>query len=153
MGPFSPEDVAIAMVQPWMAHSTDGSLGPLGQGYPHPRSYGSYARLIEHYVRELGLLTLEDAIRKSTSLPAQILGLRDRGRLREGAWADVVIFDPEKVHNASTYMDPHHYAEGFDVVMVNGQVVLQDGKVTGATPGLVLRHRKPDLGPGTSTSE
>lgn len=148
MGPFSPEDVKEAIVQPWVALSTDGALVPLGQGYPHPRSYGSYARVVEHYVRELGLLTLEDAVRKSTSLPAQILGLRDRGTLREGAWADITIFDPARVHNRSTYEDPHQYAEGFDIVLVNGVVVLENGATTGATPGRVLRHRLPDLGPG-----
>jgi N-acyl-D-aspartate/D-glutamate deacylase len=152
MGPFSPENVKKAMVQPWMCFSTDGSLGPLGQGFPHPRTYGSYARVIEHYVRELGVLSLEEAIRKSTSLPAQILGLRDRGMIREGTWADIVIFEPEKVHNRSTYPDPHHYAEGFDVVIVNGQIVLQHGELTGATPGMVLRHRQPDLGPGPAKS-
>jgi N-acyl-D-aspartate/D-glutamate deacylase len=148
MGPFSSADVRKAMIQPWVAHSTDGALTALGQGFPHPRSYGSYPRLIEYYVRELRLLTLEEAIRKSTSLPARILGLRDRGTLREGAWADVIVFDPAKVHNASTYADPHHYAEGFDTVMVNGTVVLENGKTTGATPGRVLRNRLPDLGPG-----
>jgi len=151
IGPFSPEDVERAMAQPWLAHSTDGALGPLGEGFPHPRSYGSYARLIEHYVRERKLLTLEEAVRKSTSLPAQILGIRDRGQIREGAWADLVVFEPEKVHNASSFMDPHHYAEGFSVVIVNGTVVLEDGKLTGATPGRVLRHRRPDLGPGPRT--
>ncbi|MGH9198390.1 MAG: amidohydrolase family protein, partial [Acidimicrobiia bacterium] len=152
IGPFSPEDVNKALVQSWVAHSTDGSLGPLGQGYPHPRSYGSYARLIEHYVRQIGLLSLEEAIRKSTSLPARILGLRDRGILREGAWADIVIFDPAHVRNRSTFDDPHHYAEGFGIVMVNGEIVLQEGKVTGATPGMILRHRKPSLGPGPARS-
>jgi N-acyl-D-aspartate/D-glutamate deacylase len=70
--------------------------------------------------------------------------------LREGAWADVIVFDPEKVRNRSTYPDPHHYAEGFDIVIVNGHVVLEDGELSGATPGMVLRHRKPDLGPGPS---
>jgi N-acyl-D-amino-acid deacylase len=98
-------------------------------------------------VREKSLMTLEEAVRKSTSLPARILGLRDRGSLREGAWADILVFDPERVHNPSTYEDPHHYAEGFDVVIVNGQMVLEDGKLTGATPGRLLRHRRPDLGP------
>ncbi len=148
IGPFSPDEVELAMAQPWMAHSTDGTLSPLGEGFPHPRSYGSYARLIETYVRERGVLSLEEAIRKSTSLPAQILGLRDRGLIREGAWADLVVFDPENVRNRSTYSDPHHYAEGFDVVVVNGEVVLREGRLTGAAPGRVLRHRKPDLAPG-----
>jgi N-acyl-D-aspartate/D-glutamate deacylase len=148
IGPFSKEDVEKVMVQPWLAHSTDGTLGPLGEGFPHPRSYGSYARLIEHYVGERGLLTLEEAVRKSSSLPAQILGLRDRGLVRQGAFADLIVFDPEKVHNRSTYSDPHRYAEGFDLVIVNGAIVLEDGKLTGATPGRILRHRQPDLGPG-----
>jgi N-acyl-D-amino-acid deacylase len=147
IGPFSPSDVEIALVQPWMAHSTDGTLSPLGEGFPHPRSYGSYARLLEHYVIERGILRLEEAVRKSTSLPAQILGLRDRGLLREGAFADVIVFDPEKVRNRSTYSDPHHYAEGFDFVLVNGEVVLGDGSLSGAAPGRVLRHRQPDLVP------
>jgi len=109
---------------------------------PHPRSYGNNARVLARYVREQGVLKLEDAVRKMTSLPATTFRLRDRGELRVGAWADVVVFDPATVQDRATYDDPHHYAAGFRDVIVNGVPVILDGDLTKARPGKALRHRK-----------
>jgi N-acyl-D-amino-acid deacylase len=122
---------------------TDGySLAPygiLGKGKPHPRSYGTYPRVLAKYVRESRLLTIENAIRKMTSLPAQKLGLQDRGLIKEGMYADIVVFDPEKVTDKATFADPHQYAEGIQYVIVNGKTVVEKGKHTGSLSGRVLR--------------
>ena len=112
-----------------------------GQGKPHPRYYGTHARLLGSCVRELGLLTLEAAIHKTTVGAAAALGLRDRGVLREGAWADVTVFDPARIAERATYDDPHQYAVGVSTVVVNGEVVVDGGDHTGALPGRVL-HRQ-----------
>lgn len=137
------EDVRTAMRAPWVSIGSDGSAlaieGPLSAGQPHPRNFGTYPRVLGHYVRELGILTLEDAIRKMTSLPAQRLGLDDRGLLRRGYWADVVVFDPERVIDKATFEAPKQYPEGIEHVLVNGTVVLENGTHTGALPGRALR--------------
>ena len=137
------EDVRTAMRAPWVSIGSDGSAlsveGPLSAGQPHPRNFGTYPRVLGHYVRELGILTLEDAIRKMTSLPAQRLGLGDRGLLRSGYWADVVVFDPERVIDRATFEAPKQYPEGIEHVLVNGTVVLENGTHTGALPGRALR--------------
>jgi N-acyl-D-amino-acid deacylase len=96
--------------------------------------------VLAEYVRNRGVLTLEDAIRKMTSLPARTIGLRDRGLVREGYAADVVLFDPARVQDKATFLKPHQFSEGFDLVLVNGQPVVDNGKLTGARPGRVLRH-------------
>jgi len=105
---------------------------------PHPRGYGDNARVLGHYVRELNLIPLEDAIRKMTSLPAQTFGLRDRGLIREGFAADLVIFDEGKIIDKATFDAPHQYAEGVSTVIVNGETVYSDGKMTGAMSGQAL---------------
>ncbi len=115
--------------------------GPLGQSLVHPRFYGAFPRVLSTYVRELKALTLEQAIRKMTALPAERLGLKDRGRVKEGGAADLVIFDPTTVRDAATFQDPHQYPEGIQHVMVNGQWVVKDGKQTNARPGQILRHK------------
>ncbi|HEY8131960.1 MAG TPA: amidohydrolase family protein, partial [Thermoanaerobaculia bacterium] len=107
---------------------------------PHPRSYGTFVRVLGRYVREKKLLTLEEAVRKMTSLPAARVGLRDRGLLRPGMKADLVVFDPATVADTATFENPHQYAVGVSYVIVNGVVVVDDAKVTGARPGRVLRH-------------
>jgi N-acyl-D-aspartate/D-glutamate deacylase len=139
------EDMNLALVQPWCSIGSDGSAyateGPLRRGYPHPRNFGTFPRVLGVYVRERGLLRLEDAIRKMTSLNAAKIGLRDRGLLREGSFADVTIFDPKRVIDRSTYEDPFQYSEGIEYVIVNGQLVLDRGIHTGAHPGRGLRHR------------
>jgi len=137
------EDVKAVMRHPAVMFGTDGySLAPygiLGRGKPHPRSYGTYPRVLGMYVRDEGLLTVEDAIRKMTSLPAQRLGLQDRGLIKEGMCADIVVFDPEIVKDKATFTDPHQYPEGIEYVIVNGTTVIEKGKHTGALPGKVLR--------------
>ncbi len=126
---------------------SDGtSLAPYGitgQGKPHPRFYGTFPRLLGHYVRDLGLLSLPQAIYKMTGGAAAALGLVDRGLLREGYRADMTIFDPEEVADRATFDDPHQYAAGISTVIVNGTVVIDAGEHTGALPGQVLR-RHPD---------
>ncbi|HET6574006.1 MAG TPA: D-aminoacylase [Fimbriiglobus sp.] len=138
------EDMNKALVQPWCSIGSDGSAyateGPLRRGSPHPRNFGTFPRVLGVYVREKKLLTLEDAVRKMTSLNAAKLGLRDRGLVRPGDFADLTLFDPEKVIDRSTYTDPFRYSEGIEYVVVNGQVVLDRGKPTTARPGRALRR-------------
>jgi N-acyl-D-aspartate/D-glutamate deacylase len=137
-------DLALAMKQPWVAVGSDGSAlsikGPLRAGVPHPRNFGTFPRVLGRYVRELKVIPLEEAIRKMTSLPASILGLSDRGLIKEGMWADLVIFDPATVADKATFEDPFQYPVGINTVLVNGTVVLDEGKHTNARPGKVLRR-------------
>jgi N-acyl-D-aspartate/D-glutamate deacylase len=118
--------------------ATDGEVPIPGRGNPHPRSYGTFARVLGVYVREKKLLTLEDAVRKMTSFPAQRMGITDRGVLRPGMKADIAVFDPATVRDMATFQQPHQYAVGFSTVLVNGQVVLDRGVVTSTRPGRVL---------------
>jgi dihydroorotase/N-acyl-D-amino-acid deacylase len=140
---MSEPDVALALVQPWVSidNDSEGSSpeGLLGQGHPHPRAYGTFPRILRKYVREEKKLSLEEAIRKFTALPAQRMRLADRGVLKAGMWADVVIFDPETVRDLATFENPNQLAQGMDYVLVNGAVVIDQGKMTGALPGKVLR--------------
>lgn len=130
------EDIQSILRAPWRTMGTDGLLG----GRPHPRAYGSCPRILGHYTRDLGLLTLEEAIRKMTSLPASILRLTDRGTLQAGKAADVVIFDPQTVAERSSYEDPRQYPEGIPYVFVNGRPVVAHGQSTGERPGQLLQH-------------
>jgi N-acyl-D-amino-acid deacylase len=114
----------------------------MGVGNPHPRSYGTNARVLAEYVRLRGVLTLEDAIRRMTSLPARTFSLRDRGLVREGMAADLVVFDPARVEDKATYVKPHQYSSGFDFVLVNGKVVVDEGKMTNTRAGQVVRHHE-----------
>ncbi len=140
------KDMNLALAQPWCSIGSDGSAyaveGALRRGNPHPRNFGTFPRVLGVYVREQKLLTLEDAVRKMTSLNAAKLGIRDRGLLKAGMFADVTVFDAGRVIDKSTYTDPFHYNEGIEYVIVNGQLVLEKGKHTGATPGRALRHGK-----------
>ena len=137
------EDVERVVAQPWVSFCSDAAApapeGTFLDANPHPRAYGSFARLLARYVRERGVLTLEDAVRKLTWLPARTLKLRGRGLVMEGAFADLVVFDPATVADHATFEDPHQLATGFDHVLVNGTPVLVDGEHTGATPGRVVR--------------
>ncbi len=139
------KDMNRALVQPWCSIGSDGSAlaieGPLRRGNPHPRSFGTFARILGVYVRQRELLRLEDAVRKMTSLSAAKLGLRDRGLLLAGYYADLTLFDPQRVADRATYTNPFQYSEGIEYVIVNGQVVLEKGKHTGARPGKALRHQ------------
>ncbi len=133
-----------ADLQKFMQHpntmiACDSGLREFGQGVPHPRGYGNNARVLGRYVRELKVLRLEDAIRKMSSLPANTFRLKDRGLLKEGFWADIVVFDPAKITDPATYNDPHHYATGIPYVLVNGVTVIADSKHTGAKPGYGLK--------------
>ena len=136
---MSEHDIAHIMQQPYTMTSSDGGLVSMGDGQPHPRNYGAFARKLARYVREREVVPLEFAVRSMTSLPASVFRLRDRGVLRVGAWADVVIFDPATVWDRATYSDPHQLAEGIDTVIVNGIVVRNEGRFTTARPGRVLR--------------
>ena len=137
-------DLTLAMKQPWVAVGSDGSAlaveGPLRAGVPHPRLFGTFPRVLGRYVREMGVIPLEEAIRKMTSLPASILGLADRGTITQGQWADLVIFDPATVADKATFEDPFQYPVGIDTVLVNGTVVLDEGTHTNARPGKVLKR-------------
>jgi hypothetical protein len=128
------------MRKPYTMASSDGALSAMGQGVPHPRNYGAFSRKIARYVRERGVIDLETAIRSMTSLPAMVLGLEDRGVIRVGAFADLAVFDPERVRDRATYTDPHQLAEGMDYVLVNGVAVVSNGGFTDAVPGRVLRR-------------
>jgi N-acyl-D-amino-acid deacylase len=140
---MSQPDVTLALQQPWVAIDNDSEgtspEGILGQAHPHPRAYGTFPRILAKYVREERVLILEDAIRKFSALPAQRMRLTDRGVLKAGMWADVVIFDPATVHDRATFDNPNQLSEGMDYVLVNGVPVIDQGKMTGALPGKVLR--------------
>ena len=131
-------DVQSIMRQPFTMIASDSGVRTFGTGVPHPRGYGNNARVLGRYVRELKLITLEDAIRKMTSLPAQTFGLQDRGLIREGFAADLVIFDENTVGDKATFEQPHQYAVGFSTVIVNGETVFADGKMTGTMSGKAL---------------
>ena len=134
------EDLQKFMQHPNTMIACDSGLREFGKDVPHPRGYGNNARVLGRYVRELKTLRLEDAIRKMTSLPANTFQLRDRGLIREGGWADIVVFDPEKISDPASYNDPHHYAVGIPYVLVNGVAVVVNGEHTGAKPGQGLKH-------------
>jgi len=119
--------------------ASDGPITLFNVGSPHPRTYGTYARVLGRYVRDRNILSLEEAIRKMTSLPAQILSINKRGLLREGYYADITIFDPETIIDKATFEDPHQYAIGINTVLVNGVIVVENGLHNGNRPGRVLR--------------
>jgi N-acyl-D-aspartate/D-glutamate deacylase len=140
-------DMTYAMKQPFVSFGSDGSAMRADEagerGRPHPRSFGTYARVMGHYVRDLKTITLEEAVRKATSQNAAKVRLYDRGLLRPGMWADVTVFNPAAIADKATYENPFQYAVGVDYVLVNGKVVIDRGKHTGARPGMIL------YGPGT----
>ena len=135
---FGEEDIRAFMRDPFVMFGTDGiPTGPL----PHPRTYGTFARVLGRYVRAEPVLDLPEAIRKMTSLPAQRLGLADRGRIQPGGAADLVLLDPITILDSATYVDPKQAPEGIHSVWVNGALAWQAGQPTGAEAGCVLRHR------------
>jgi N-acyl-D-amino-acid deacylase len=145
---MSEPDVVLALKQPWVSIDNDSQgtspEGLLGREHPHPRAYGTFPRILRKYVREEHALSLEEAIRKFSALPAQRLRLIDRGVLKYGMWADIVIFDPASVRDLATFEQPNQPSQGMDYVLVNGTPVIAHGQMTGALPGRVLR------GPGSS---
>lgn len=145
---MSEEDIQTVLRWPYTAIGSDSAStapqGPLSEDCPHPRHYGTFPRILGRYVRELGVLSLEEAIRRMTSLPADRIGLTDRGRIAPGYWADLVIFDPHTVVDCSTYRHPHQAPKGINYVLVNGEVVVEEGLLTENLPGRVL------LGPSSA---
>lgn len=137
------EDIKLVMRHPFSMVGTDSSAlapyGILGRGKPHPRGYGTFPRVLGRYVRREGVMTLEEAVRKMTSLPARKLGLKDRGLIREGMYADITIFNPETVADRATYAEPHQYPEGIEYVLVNGKITVKSQQHTGALVGRTLR--------------
>jgi N-acyl-D-amino-acid deacylase len=140
---MSEPDVTLALQQPWVSIDNDSQGtapdGLLGGEHPHPRSYGTFPRILRKYVREEHKLTLEDAIRKFSALPAQQMRIVDRGVLKEGMWADITVFDPETIHDVATFENPNQLSVGMEYVLVNGVPVISEGKMTNALPGKVLR--------------
>jgi len=140
---MSEDDVALALQQPWVSINNDSSgaspEGILGQEHPHPRAYGTFPRILRKYVREEKKLTLEDAIRKFSALAAQRMHFNDRGVLKAGMWADIVVFDPAQIKDVATFEEPNQLSKGMEFVLVNGVPVIEDGRMTGKLPGKVLR--------------
>jgi N-acyl-D-amino-acid deacylase len=142
-------DIVTLMRQPWTMTASDGALVPFGQGFPHPRAYGTFPRKIRRYVLEEGVIDLATAIRSMTSLPASVFRMPDRGVIRPGAVADVVVFDLERLRDLSDYPDPHRLSEGMVHVLVNGSPAIENGRFTGGRHGIVLSRsaRAPDAAP------
>jgi len=142
---ISEDNIPREIALPWVSFGSDAESsapeGPFLLSSTHPRAYGNFARLFAKYVRDEHIITVEEAVRRLTSLPADVLSLSDRGRLRKGAYADVVIFDPHTFQDHSTYQQPLQFATGVTDVFVNGQPALADGQPTGATPGRIIRGR------------
>lgn len=134
-------DIEAFSAQPWTATSSDASIALPGDGPVHARFYGTFPRKIRHYALEKKAISIENAVRASTSLPAQILGLRDRGMIREGFCADIVVFDPKTIKDTATFFEPHQYADGIEYVMVNGTFVVDEGKLTWKRPGVVITKK------------
>jgi N-acyl-D-amino-acid deacylase len=147
----SEPDITLALQQPWVSICNDSAgaspHGPLGREHPHPRAYATFPRILRKYVREEAKLSLPDAIRKFSALPAQRMGLVDRGVLKEGMWADIVVFAPDQIRDMATFENPNQLSQGMRYVLVNGVPVIDAGKATDALPGKVLR------GPGFQTSQ
>jgi N-acyl-D-amino-acid deacylase len=135
---MSEDDVQRIMREPFTMIASDSGVRQIDESVPHPRGYGNNVRVLGHYVRELHLLSLEDAIRKMTSLPAQTFGFRDRGMVREGFAADLVIFDEKTIEDRATFDKPHQFPVGISYVLVNGELVFANGQMTGARPGVAL---------------
>jgi N-acyl-D-amino-acid deacylase len=139
---MSEGDIEAIMRQPWTMTCTDGDLPRFGVGKPHPRAYGAFARKLKRYVSERGTVTIEAAVRSMTTLPASVFAMKDRGQLRPGAFADVVVFDLSRINDAATYEEPHQLAEGMTDIIVNGEVARRDGTFTTALAGRVLRPER-----------
>lgn len=137
---MSEDDVAAIMAHPQTMIASDGRLVELGDGHPHPRWYGTFPRVLGRYARDEGVITLEQAVRKMTALPAERIGLRDRGQIRQGWYADIVVFDAETVMDRATFEDPHHYPDGIEWVLVNGQVAIESGEFRDVRAGAVLKR-------------
>ena len=140
---MSEDNIEKQIALPWVSFGSDEqSMAPEGvflKSNPHPRAYGNFARVLGKYVRDEHIISLEEAIRKLSHLPAENLKIQKRGLLKEGYFADIVVFDPERIQDHATFENPHQYATGVKHVFVNGQAVLKDGEHTGVTPGRIVR--------------
>ena len=136
---MSEDDIAALMRKPWMMASSDGAMALPGEGRPHPRNNGAFTRKLTHYTRDRGVVSIEDAIRSMTGLPAATFGFEDRGRLAPGAAADIAVFDLAALRERATYDDPHQMSDGMWLVLVNGTPVIENGQFTGTRPGAVLK--------------
>ncbi len=134
------EDVKALMKLPYLSIASDGGIQFPGKGFPHPRSYGTFPRVISKYVREEKVLSLEQAIRKMTSLPAEVFRIKDRGMIKEGFFADIVIFDYEKIKDNATFQNPHQYPSGILYVIVNGKIVVENGRYSGEFAGMIIKR-------------
>jgi N-acyl-D-aspartate/D-glutamate deacylase len=139
---MSEADVENYAAQSWVATASDGGIAIPEDGSIHPRYYGTFPRKIRHYALEVGALTVEAAIRSQTSLPARIMGLQDRGEIRVGNWADLVVFDMATIADQATFFEPHQHAVGIDHVLVNGEFVVRDGTILLTLPGRVITSRR-----------
>jgi N-acyl-D-amino-acid deacylase len=139
------EDLQVALRRSWVSVGADSGAmaidGPLAADRPHPRAFGTMPRILGRYSRDLGLFTVEEAVRRLTSQAAARVGLQDRGLLRRGMIADVVVFDPARIRDRATFENSTQYSEGIEHVLVNGRLVLEAGRMTGERPGRALRHR------------
>ncbi|MFH1573058.1 MAG: amidohydrolase family protein [Acidobacteriota bacterium] len=131
-------DIEQIMRQPWTMTCTDGDLVPMGEGKPHPRGYGAFARKLRVYVRERAVIDWAFAVRSMTSLPATVYGMKDRGILAHNAWADILLFDPEKIGDRATYQEPHQLSQGILYALVNGELVIDQGRFTNKLPGKIV---------------
>jgi N-acyl-D-amino-acid deacylase len=131
-------DVRVLMRQPWTMTSSDGGLVPMDEGVPHPRNYGTFPRKIRKYALDEGIVSLEGAIRSMTSLPASVFRMKDRGQIREGSIADIVVFDPDTIRDRAEYERPHQLSEGMRYVFVNGTLAIDNGDFTTSLNGRVL---------------
>jgi N-acyl-D-amino-acid deacylase len=132
------KDVEYLMSLPYTMHASDGSVQVMGRGVPHPRNYGTFPRVFAYYVREKGVVMIEEAVRKMTSLPAQVFRIRERGMLRESMYADITVMDYNSIKDQATFAEPHQYGQGFRCVIVNGQIVVENDAFTGKLPGMVI---------------
>ncbi len=137
---MSEEDVETIMAHPWTMVASDGRLVAMGDGHPHPRWYGTFPRVLGRYARDRGVLSIEQAVRKMTALPAERIGLRERGQLRAGWYADVVVFDPTTVRDRATFEEPHQYPEGIEYVLVNGRITVDEGEYRDVRAGSILKR-------------
>ncbi len=149
---MSEADVRFVMTRPWVATASDGRAYVPDSTVPHPRNYGTFSRKVGFYAIREEAVPLEQAIRSATGLPADILGINDRGYLRPGYWADIIAWDPERILDTATFDDPHKYSQGMEYAFINGQLAIAEGTPTGALPGRALRHPPADLPSATDSS-
>jgi N-acyl-D-amino-acid deacylase len=139
----SDADVEYFMQKPWVMTCSDGQITEFGKAIPHPRNYGTFPRKIRRYVLEKKVISMEQAVRSASGLPAEMLEFKDRGLLKESYAADIAVFDSERIRDRATFEKPHQYSEGMDFVLVNGQVVIRDGEFTGVLAGKPLTPAEP----------